>query len=279
MPCYQRKYFTLEVFPELGHRHRMLLSDIKDTIHRRDLVIQLGCSKPVLGLRSTMIGPLWIMLSFGVFVGGLGLLWSRVLNSPVSTLVPHVALGMIVFVFLTGSVIDGARAITSGGRIALQNRLPIVLLASAAVVKQMTIAAYSVPVVILALILFPPAVDLGALASFAGVALVTAFAAGCALLLSLICVYARDLTELLTASMRFMFFLTPVIWIVEDRPSLRPVVVLNPFHHAINVVRGPITGSSGVPESFWAILGLTVFVWATAWLVYQRTAHAVLLRI
>lgn len=253
--------------------------DLLETLHRRDLVLQLGATKPILGLRSTFLGPFWIMASFGVFVAGLGLLWSRVLATPIATFLPHVAIGLLVFVFLTGCVIDGARAITSGGRLALQNRLPIMVLAAAAVAKQLTIALYSSPVVITVLLLYPPNWSAVAALALPGTLLMLLFASGSALALSMVCVYVRDLTELLAAIMRFMFFLTPVIWLLDERPNLKPIAMVNPFHHAIHIIRAPVMGGEDILTSFAVMATLTLVIWAVAWQLYARTADQILLRV
>ena len=82
----------------------------------------------------------------------------------------------------------------------------------------------------------------------------------------------RDLPAIVSAVMRVLFFLSPIIWVTEriDGQIAHFILGLNPFYHLLQIVRLPLLGE--MPTSInWA---LSIFALITssilAYVMYRR---------
>lgn len=254
-----------------------VLNDLIAVWRRRDLAFGIASAGLQSRLLTTVLGSAWHGLNFAIFVGGISALWAIVFDMPVAALAPHVGLGYFVFSFMAGILTDGARSIVGSRTISLQNAIPPLVLPVASVVKHVMISAQALPTVLAILLLFPPPLSALSAVAALGIALNVIFALAVAVILGLICIFIRDLTEFIAAAMRFMFFVTPVVWVPSDRPELHLVLMLNPIYHCIEVVRGPIMGSTDVMLSFVILCGLTLLALGIAAGLYRALANRVTL--
>ena len=265
--------------PVPAHTPMNLFSDVLESLRRGDLILSLAYLKIAARTRNAALGVFWNVVGFAFFVFGIAILWTVVFDLNKATFLPYVALGYFTFQMANLMMLDAARSISDGGNFALQNRIPLTLLPLVSVTKHCVIALFALPTVLLALALYPETLSPRALLAIPGLLVCILTFAGISISLSIVCVYVADLAELLSSVMRFMFFLTPVIWIAEERSALRPVLLANPLHHAINIVRGPVLGSAEVSLSFAIMAVWLVASWLIAAILYARLARGVMLRI
>jgi len=55
-------------------------------------------------IRRSVVGPFWLTLSMGMMIAGLAYLYAGVFAQDVSTYFPYLALGMIIFTFISSLV-------------------------------------------------------------------------------------------------------------------------------------------------------------------------------
>jgi lipopolysaccharide transport system permease protein len=83
-----------------------------------------------------------------------------------------------------------------------------------------------------------------------------------------------DLGEFIKSSLRFLFFITPVLWVPHQHVRgwfVDALLFLNPFYYMIEVVRNPLLDGQ-VPYSQIAVLvALLLIGWVAASLLYART--------
>ncbi len=265
--------------PVPAHTSLNLLSDLLESLRRGDLIFSLAYLKIAARTRNTALGVFWNIVGFAFFVFGIAMLWTTVFKLDKGSFLPYVALGYFTFQLANLMMIDAARSISDGGNFALQNRIPLTLLPLVSVAKHCVIALFALPTVMLALVLYPETLSAQALFAIPGLLICILTFAGISISLAIVCVYVADLAEILSSIMRFMFFVTPVIWIAEERSALRPLLLANPLHHAINIVRGPVLGSAEVSLSFAVMAVWLVASWLIAAILYSRLARGVMLRI
>ena len=70
----------------------------------------------------------------------------------------------------------------------------------------------------------------------------------------------RDVSQAVPNLMRAFFFFTPVLWSVEDRGKLWPIIVANPMYHAIEIVRAPMSGRLPTSLNWIVMLGITALL-------------------
>ena len=66
----------------------------------------------------------------------------------------------------------------------------------------------------------------------------------------------RDLTHMIRAGMRFLFFATPVFWYVDGLGDRDFLGLVNPFTHYLELVRAPLTGETASMLSWLVVLAI-----------------------
>jgi ABC-type polysaccharide/polyol phosphate export permease len=255
-----------------------LWSDLVQTWRMRDLCAALAFQKSIAQHRGSLLGPVWIALSFAIFALGVGVIWSALFDEPFQSFLPYVTLGLLVWTFMMGVIADGARSLRDNRAMLLQSRTPAVLYPLAAVIKHLIIAAHNLPFVLGVLLVFATPSTEWMLAA-AGVVMLVCIGAGVAISLSVVCAYLPDLAEIIAAGLRFAFFFTPILWYPSTREWMRPIWMGNPFYHCVEIVRGPMLGHEGVLFSFYVGGALVVLSIGVAAITYWRASGAVRTRL
>lgn len=269
---------TPRVRPVLGTRG-MLFEDIAETWRQRELCFSLAYQRSTSRLRRTLLGPLWIVLSFVLTTLGLALFWAEIIDRPFEAYFPFITMGFYVWNFVIGALTDGARALQDNRSLALQTRTPVVMYPVMAVLKQSVVALYNLPYLLVVMLLYAPTPDWTLLYVIPGAVLVFMTTLAGAVMLAVWCAYLPDLIELIAASLRFLFFLTPVIWMPLQRTYLEAFWMLNPFYHLLHIVRGPVLQADGVLFSMTVCAVTAVGAWITAAATYHIGAGAVSTRL
>src|SRR3954468_8139946 len=67
--------------------------------------------------RRSVLGPFWITLSVGIFILVLGIIYSRIFKVEIATYMPFLALGYVLWGFISQTVIESCNAYQEGERI------------------------------------------------------------------------------------------------------------------------------------------------------------------
>jgi ABC-2 type transport system permease protein len=214
--------------------------------------------------RRSMIGPFWISISMGVMVLSLAYLYGGVFGQgpqQYRSYLSFVACGFLAWGFINALVQDGCFSIIESEAYLRNVSLPLTLIASRVVFRQLVYFFHNL-VVILPIVFFF-GVGLKLTWFELGWAILLYVIAGLAvsLILGPLCARFRDLPQLVSNVMQLFFFLTPIFWLPELSPQRAILVEPNPMYHFLEVMRGPILGS-GIPETSLTI----VLVWiAVLW--------------
>ena len=249
-------------------------NDLKQGLARPRLIWTFVRSGFMNRYQGTYLGGFWITLTTGMTVAGLALLYGQIFGVALKAYFPYVAFG-IVFWGLLSSIVNEAVSVFLGGA-GVFNQTPITKSVFALKTIGISIAAFAYKAIILVAVVLIMSIDPGwrgwALSALGFLMIVWT---GFWLTLSLGAIGARfrDLGQLTNAALTFAFFLTPVIWTADRLGKYTFVVQYNPFHHYLNIVRGPILGLGGVDESFLWAGGCTVLVTIASWFVYGMFAR------
>jgi len=255
-----------------------LWRDFTDVWRQRELCTSLAYQRSTSRFSRTFLGPIWIVLSFVLTTYGIALLWSQIVGRPFAVFFPYVTLGFYVWNFIIGSMTEGARALLDNKGLALQTRTPMVMYPVVAVMKQGVNALYNLPYATLVAVLYAPP-EWSVLLFIPGVLLLIVVMVGAAVTLSIWCAYVPDLAELIGASLRFIFFFTPIIWMPIQRAYFEAVWMFNPFYHLLNIVRGPLLQQEHILGSFAGAGVACVAAWVAAVVSYYSAAGAVAARL
>jgi ABC-type polysaccharide/polyol phosphate export permease len=225
--------------------------------------MQLAFHRTITRYRTTMLGPLWIVLGFVTLAFGMAFLSSALFDRPLETLLPYVVVGLFGWNLVLGVLTEGPRTLFESANLLQQSQTPVALYPIVATMKQIIIAAHNLPVVVAVVIFVPGAVSGKILWSIPGLAAIILFAASACAILAIVSAYIPDIAEIVASALRFIFFFTPIFWMAETRPGLSAFWHWNPFYYFVEAFRGPVLGTtdpSQVLPVASAIAGVTAIV-------------------
>ena len=223
----------------------------------------------------TWLGPLWTLASLAFFVLVTGLLYSEILNQNPLHFIPHLAVGWIIWIFVSNGILNGCNALLNGSRLIKEISLPLSVHLYRMVCKNLIILLYHSPVLLAILLLYPHHIISKILILCIALGLIVANVFWVAVLLSILCTRYRDVFEITTNIVRVMFLLTPIIWFPHMVSSRTLLLDLNPFYHLIEVFRGPLLGEGPRPISWWVLIAGVAFGWPLALYALARFRHRI----
>lgn len=200
--------------------------------------------------RGSVLGPLWLTLSMGIMVAGLGYLYSRLFNLPLAEYLPFLMVSLALWTSMSAVVLDACASLTSAEGIIRQLPLPYSVHALRTVLRNGIVAAHHLPLVVVVLLLLDRAPGWGGLLGFLGLALIGVTAFALALFLGMLCARFRDIGPIVGSLMQLVFFMSPIIWKPELLGEAAVWLPLNPVYALMETLRGPLLGTP-VPGLVW----------------------------
>ncbi|MDQ2583208.1 galactan export ABC transporter permease subunit Wzm/RfbD [Saccharothrix yanglingensis] len=272
-------------------------ADVRDAWRQRELWGHLGWQDIKQRYRRSIIGPLWITISMGTTALALGLLYSQLFNQQISTFLPYVTAGFIIWNFILGVVTEGTEVFIANEGLIKHLPAPITVHVLRMVWRQVLFLAHNLIVyVIVVTIFFPtlvepyqmegdpvtqPGLSWMALMAIPGFVLVVVNAVWMALLFGIISTRFRDIPPVISSFINLVFFMTPIVWhvgvlnkVTDGEGSWRTLIAeLNPIFHFVEIVRAPMLGHAQ-DWHHWVVVGaITVVGWTLA-LVAMRNYRA-----
>lgn len=216
--------------------------------------------------RRSNLGPFWITISMAVTVLGMGMVFGVLFGSPLREFLPFIAVGMIIWTFILSVISEACTTFIASEGIIKQINMPLHVHIFRMIWRNTLIFFHNIiifPVILLAF-LVPPKIEM--VFFIPGLALVIVNLVWISMVLAIVCVRFRDLTQIVISVLQLWFFVTPIIW----QPSLmiekgRAVFMdINPFYHLIEIVRAPLLGDLPTYLNWGACLFFCVFGWMFA---------------
>ena len=92
--------------------------------------------------------------------------------------------------------------------------------------------------------------------------------------------FFRDFVFIVNNSMRLFFFVTPILWKVDNVSGLKSfLVIYNPFFYIVDLIRAPLINESISPYSFHVVFLLILFFLLVTLAIYKKVKHRVVLYI
>ncbi len=215
--------------------------------------------------RRSAIGLAWIAISYLIFVGAIALFFSDFSTLAAKHFTYYVAIGYAAFSFLVGNLVDGCDVFRNSQTWIKSAQLPY----SIYIYKSIARSLFPFAVQVAVALIFMAAAGWRPTASIAmalpAIALYVVNAVAVQWVFGLLASRFRDVTHLVGAVTKFLFFTTPIMWVYSERSGLvKDVVDFNPFTHFIEIFRAPILGDAMVQNSWPAALFVTALMWVCA---------------
>ena len=220
--------------------------------------------------RRSLLGPFWLTISTALFIAGMGPLYGALMGQPASQYIHFLAVGFIVWQFISGLITEGCQAFIAAEGFIKQTRLPLTVHALRVVWRNVLILAHNFIIVILVSAYFLPSWNWGLLTVPAGISVIALNGLWLGLLLGLLSARFRDIPQIVTSLVQLLFFVTPIFWRPEMLTTNKWVADWNPIFHLIELVRAPILGQPFPAASWQVAIVVTAGGWLVAIAVFAR---------
>ncbi|MDP1793563.1 MAG: ABC transporter permease, partial [Acidimicrobiales bacterium] len=218
---------------------------LRDLWRSRSLVFVLARKDFFVRYRRTSFGLLWAVFLPVLQATVLTVVFGKLLRSRAPDYAVYVFSGMVPWSFFASSFGQGATAIVDNTTLANRIYFPRAVLPLIPVVSSLFSVAITLVLLIVMAIGFGVSLGPELLVLPVGVLLVAVLSACFGLVASALHVYFRDVRFIVSASLTVWLYLTPVIFRVEQLPSvLRPIVRANPMTGIVELFRFATVGAS-----------------------------------
>lgn len=225
--------------------------------------------------RRSVLGPFWITLSMGVFIFVLGLIYSRLFNTPLENYMPFLTVGYIVWGFISATTNEATNAFHESSKFIKQIKLPYSIYVMRVVCRNFIVFLHTIVIYIPVCIYFRVEPTPMTLLALPGLLLVIVNQVWLTLVIGIFSTRFRDITPIVQTVTQLMMFMTPIMWMVGSNERLRLVAEANPAYHLIELVRAPALGTAPEPLSWLVAIGMAVVGWALASALLVRTARRI----
>ncbi|CAM2978594.1 ABC transporter permease [Skermania piniformis] len=252
--------------------HRAV-KDLRDGFAQRELWLSLGWQDIKQRYRRSVLGPFWITIATGVQAAAIGVLYSALLNIPLTEFLPYVTVGLIVWNLIQASILEGAEVFIANEGLIKQLPSALSVHVYRLVWRQLLFFAHNMVIYVVLVLAFGVWRHLGwsSLLAVPAIALLVLNAMWVALVFGIFATRYRDIAPILGSMTLMLFVLTPVMWTtkslsaqggeVADRVRLAE---LNPTFHYLDIVRAPLIGEPQQAYHWYIVLAITGLGWILA---------------
>ena len=233
--------------------------DVADGFARLWMWPNLAWQDVKLRYRGSVLGPFWMTISMMLMVGGMALIYSQLFGMDIRTYLPYLAVGLIAWQFVAGSITEGCDTFLREAAVIQQVPIPFSVHAYRTVFRNVIVLGHNMIIVPIGIAVFLLPVDWHLLMVVPAIVVLAINGCWVSILLGMVSTRFRDIPPIVGSLLQALFFLTPVIWPVEALKQWQIVATANPFFAAIDVLRAPLIGAMPA-DSSWPVLLLTTAV-------------------
>ena len=239
---------TVQTVPAGNAMHayafRSAMADLVGGLSRSELWLALGWHDIHQRYRRSVVGPFWLTISMGMMVGGLAYLYAALFGQSIQQYLPYVAVGMIVFNFITSIISDSTVAFISSSRTILQTKAPLSIYVYQMLWRNLLVFAHNMCIYLILIPFFDLKLGLVTLLAIPGLFFVLFAGFWSGIILGALSARFRDVPPIVLSVMQIAFFLTPVFWTPASMKGREAFIYLNPFYYFLEVIRMPLLGEA-----------------------------------
>jgi ABC-type polysaccharide/polyol phosphate export permease len=254
---------------------QMALRDLRNSFGRIGLAWSLAWHDIGARYRGSILGPFWITLSMGLMVLGIGFVYANLFHVDVNTFLPYVALGIVFFGVITGTVNEGCDTFVQAAGMLSQTSLPMFTFVWRTVFRNVINLAHHLVIVIGVLTFYGYWRTANVPLALVGVVLMVLNASWASLLAGIASARFRDIPQIVISVMQFAIFFTPVFWPTDRFSAHRAVLDFNPFYHLLQAVRGPLLGQPVGANTYIVLVSMALIGWTLTFAIFARTRRRI----
>lgn len=239
------------------------------------LWLRFGWHDIVARYRRSWVGPLWLIATIAIFVASLAFVYSTLFKVPLAEYVPFVAVGVVVWNFISAVCSESVMAFVESEVYIRQVRRSLFVYVFRVIWRNIIVFLNQFVVAFFVILLFVDTTIAHVLISIAGIALLFLQTLWIVPLIGLVGARFRDLLPIIQSLLQICFFVTPVLWPVRALSGKEWVAQINPFFHLIDIVRAPLLGGEPHLRSYLLVGLLTIVGFTAAHLFYTRFRYRI----
>lgn len=251
-----------------------VLKDLFEGLHHSAIWRAFAWNEINQRYRRSVLGLLWIVITYFFFVGTISVFFGGFTSRDPSSFVSYVALGYAAFMFMLGSITEGCVVFKTAANWIKSTSLPYSVHIYRSITRLLFVFVVQVTSGFVAIFFLGWRPGWGALEALPALLLILLNSVWIHLFFGLIASRWRDVTHLIGATSRLMYFTTPILWVYTERTGLRKQLAsFNPMTHFLEIFRAPLLGEPTSPES-WTI----AFIWTIAGIVVTLAVASLMQR-
>ena len=200
----------------------------------------------------------------------MGAIYSTLFKLTAKTYLPHLAIGLIVWSYISTAVTDGCQTFLSAEGIIQTVPLPCSVHAYRTVSRNLIVLAHSLVIIPLVLLIFQIPVGWRILEIVPALILYAINGVWISIFFGMLSARYRDVPPIVANFTQVLFFLTPVIYPESLLGTWRAIADLNPAFAAIDVMRAPLLGIGTSTYSWPMFLAATAAGCLGTFLIFAR---------
>ncbi|MCX5042202.1 ABC transporter permease [Aldersonia sp. NBC_00410] len=253
--------------------------DLRHGLTQRELWLSLGWQDIKQRYRRSVLGPFWITIATGLQAAAIGILYSALLDIPLSDFLPYVTIGLIVWNLISASILEGSEVFIANEGLIKQLPSALSVHVYRLVWRQILFFAHNMVIYLVLLVAFSlwRHLDWTVLLSIPALVLLLLNAMWVSLVFGIFATRYRDIAPILASTTLMLFVLTPVMWTtqsleaqggdVAERAKLAQII---PTYHYLEIIRAPLLGEPSRAYHWYIVIAITVVGWAVALLALRK---------
>lgn len=225
--------------------------------------------------RGSLLGPFWLTISTIVMIGSMGFLYAKLFHTDVSSYLPFLTLGLIVWQFVASLINEGCGAFTAVSSILQQVRLPYSVHVYRLVFRNLLVLAHNFVIVPFILFMFHVTPNWGVVWILPALLVLCLNGVWVSILFGMLSARFRDVPPIVASFVQVVFFVTPVFWSPDALGAWKSLGELNPIFAAIDVVRAPLLGLHTAPYSWSVLLLVTLLGCSGSFAIFARLRYRI----
>ncbi|MCZ4276264.1 ABC transporter permease [Rhodococcus yunnanensis] len=251
--------------------------DLRTGFSQRELWLHLGWQDIKQRYRRSVIGPFWITIATAVQATAMGLLYSVLLDVDLREFLPHVAVGLIIWTFISAAILEGGDVFVANEGLIKQLPSALSVHVYRLVWRQILLFAHNLIVYVVILVIFQPSLSWASLTALPAFVLIAFNAVWVGLLFGIVATRYRDIAPILASMVTLLFFMTPIVWTTQglinqggEAANRARLVEINPLFHYLDILRAPMIGEEQQAYHWYIVIACTLAGWALTILALKK---------
>ena len=243
--------------------------DFVSALAAYELWLYLAWQDIRLRYRRSKIGPLWITLSMAIFCVALGIVYSKILNMDVAEYLPFLAVGFVVWGFLSGMLAEFPNLYVENAAYLKDAHINPITILFRAVARNTFIFGHNALIIIGIYVYFNVQPGVVAFLAIPGLLLVLLNFVAIGVSLSILGARFRDIAPINLSLIQIVFFISPIMWMPHLLSADSLVILANPVGYYMDLIRAPLLGTAPDAMSWYVSVSTLVIFGAIAIWVYD----------